>query len=79
MSAKKLTLSIVSFAILSTNLTFGDWRENAKAIKVSGGQDHTLVLTANKRPWGCGKNNSYQLGIGNNQDQKTLVRVHNPS
>jgi hypothetical protein len=77
MSIQKLTLSIVSFTVLIANLTFADWKENAKVIKVSGGEDHVLVLTANKWPWGCGANYAYQLGIGDaTDDQSTLIRVH---
>jgi alpha-tubulin suppressor-like RCC1 family protein len=79
MSLQKLTLSIASFIVLITNTTFADWRENAKVIKVSGGEDHILVLTQNKWPWGCGRNDYFQLGIGNTSDQWTLVRVHGPN
>jgi len=73
---KKLIISIVSLIILIANLTLADWKENAKAIKVSGGEDHTLVLTQNKWPWGCGANDAYQLGIGDHDNRLTLVRVH---
>ena len=66
----------VSIVILVTSPTFGDWKENAKAIDMSGGEDHTLVLTQNKWPWACGPNYAYQLGIGDNTDpRKTLLRV----
>jgi len=79
LSRTKLISIIISTTILITNLTFADWKENAKAIKVSGGENHTLVLTANKYPWACGYNYYYQLGIGNTTaDQSTLVRVHGP-
>lgn len=78
-SRKKLIIIVVPLIILIANLTFAGWKENAKAIKVSGGEDHTLVLTVNKWPWGCGVNNVYQLGIGDNQDRWTLVRVHGPN
>ncbi|MFZ0034906.1 MAG: hypothetical protein WAK60_07975 [Sedimentisphaerales bacterium] len=47
-SRKKLIVPATSLIILITNLTFADWKEKAKAIKVSGGEDHTLVLTQNK-------------------------------
>jgi parallel beta-helix repeat protein len=77
LSRTKLISIIISTTILITNLAFADWRENAKAIKVSGGENHTLVLTTNKWPWGCGFNEYFQLGIGNTTaDQLTLVRVH---
>ena len=76
MSRIKDTLVTVSIAIFITSITVAsDWRENAKAIDISGGEDHTLVLTKNKASWACGDNGWYQLGIGNNQDRKTLVRV----
>jgi len=77
-SRKKLIISIISLIIPITNLTFADWKENAKAIKVSGGEDHTLVLTQNKCPWGCGANYAYQLGIGDSYYRLTLVHVHGP-
>jgi alpha-tubulin suppressor-like RCC1 family protein len=48
----------------------------AADIKVSGGEDHTLVLTQNKWPWACGANYAYQLGIGETTEpQKTLIQV----
>ena len=72
----KQILTTVLFIIFVTSPTFADWKEGAKAIDISGGEDHTLVLTKNKWPWACGDNYWYQLGIGNNEDQKTLVRVH---
>ena len=76
MSRKKHILLIVSFIVLPTNIAIAsNWKENAKVIDISGGEDHTLVLTANKWAWGCGDNYFYQLGIGNDEDQKTLVRV----
>lgn len=52
------------------------YRGDYSKIGPAGGEDHTLVLTQNKWPWGCDHNGWYQLGIGNNQDQKTLDRVH---
>jgi alpha-tubulin suppressor-like RCC1 family protein len=75
MSGTKQILITVLLTIFVTSPTFADWKENATAIDVSGGEDHTLVLTANKWAWGCGNNYYYQLGIGNNQDHKILVRV----
>jgi alpha-tubulin suppressor-like RCC1 family protein len=79
LSRTKIIGIIISIIILITNLAFANWREDAKAIRVSGGEDHILVLTANKWPWGCGWNDFYQLGIGNTSDQWTLVRVHGPN
>jgi alpha-tubulin suppressor-like RCC1 family protein len=75
MSWTKQILIAVSFTVVAASSTLADWKENARAIDISGGEDHTLVLTQNKWPWACGDNYWYQLGIGNDQDQKTLVRV----
>jgi len=50
----------------------------AADIKVSGGENHTLVLTANKQTWACGFNWWRQLGTGDNYDRWTLVQVHGP-
>lgn len=73
MSWTKQILITVSFITLITNVTSAGWREDAQAVDISGGEDHTLILTANKWVWACGDNYYYQLGIGNNEDQKTLV------
>ncbi len=76
MSTHKHALVIGGLITLIGNgSSFGGWKDNAKGIDISGGEDHTLVLTANKWPWACGDNGWYQLGIGNNQDQKVLLRV----
>jgi len=74
-SRTKQILITVSFIIFLSSSTFADWKENAKAIAISAGEDHTLVLTKNTWVWACGDNYWYQLGIGNNQDQRTLIRV----
>ncbi len=76
MSWMKQILIIASFTVLLANIAIAsNWEENAKAIEISGGEDHTLVLTKNKWPCACGDNYWYQLGIGNDQDRSTLVRV----
>jgi len=76
-SRKKFVCIIVPLIILIPNLTLADWREDAKAIDISGGEDHTLVLTKNKWPWACGDNSWYQLGIGDDKtSQWSPVRVH---
>ena len=65
MSAKKRILIVVSLIVLAITIpSTADVADDAKAIWISGGEDHTLVLTANKVPWACGDNSSYQLGIG---------------
>ena len=74
-SGKKLITITISVIVLISNLTFADWKEDARAIKVSGGEHHTLVLTKNKFAWGCGDNSHYQLGTGDTDDRWALVRV----
>jgi len=64
--------------VILTIATLTQTTQASNPIKISGGEDHTLVLTENQFVWGCGHNGWYQLGIGNNQDQKTLARVHGP-
>ena len=78
MSRMKQIHIIVLFIVFITNIAVAsNWRENAETIDISGGEDHTLVLTRNKWPWACGPNSWYQLGIGDTtESQKTLVRVH---
>ncbi len=52
MSRMKQILVTVSIAVFITNIAIAsDWRENAQAIDVSGGEDHTLVLTKDKTVW----------------------------
>ena len=73
--ARIITISIIVLTL--TQSTIADIYDDAKVIAVSGGEDHTLVLTANKWLWGAGDNYFYQLGIGDNrQSQYFLVRVH---
>jgi len=50
----KTSLLIVSIIILNTSGT-ADILHDARAIDVSGGENHTLVLTASKSVWGCGQ------------------------
>ena len=78
MSRMKQILIIVSFIVIIANSAVAsNWREDAETIDISGGEDHTLVVTRNKWPWACGPNTWYQLGIGDTtESQKTLVRVH---
>jgi parallel beta-helix repeat protein len=82
-SRKKLIISVITLIIFTTNLALADWKENAKAIKVSGGEDHTLVLTQNNAVWVCGPNGGIGyfgvLGTGSTDPsliETTLVRVH---
>ena len=80
----KHTLVTVSIAILITTITIAsEWREDARAIDISAGENHTLVLTMNKTPWACGPNGGpgpYYgvLGTGSTNPAliaKTLIRV----
>ncbi len=83
LSRKKIVL-VTSVSIVNLNIVFAaGWKEDSKAIDISGGEDHTLVLTANKRSWACGANggSGYAgvLGTGSGSSdliQKWLVRVH---
>ena len=87
MSRSRQTSLIAVLVVLTITLaTRADYRDNSKAIKVSGGEDHTLVVTANNQAWACGPNGGYAfgyhyfgvLGTGSeywNLTQKTLVRV----
>jgi alpha-tubulin suppressor-like RCC1 family protein len=81
-------LAVATFALQAR----GDYRDDSRAIKVSGGEDHTLVLTADKGVWVCGPNGGHDydihqyyygvLGVGSDEydlDQKTLIRVHGPN
>ena len=74
---KSLTLITISIIILLTfSYAIADITDYTKSIKISGGENHTLVLTNSGNVFGCGDNYDYQLGIGNTQqDQWTLVQV----
>ena len=85
-SRKKLIAGVLSLIIVVGNVAEADWKEDAQAIDISGGEDHTLVLTADKGPWACGPNGGYAfeqyyygvLGTGSEDwglKQKTLARV----
>ncbi len=70
------TVIAILYILFITSATFANWKDDSKAIDISGGEDHTLVLTANKWSWSSGHNGWYQLGIGDTtESQKTLVRV----
>lgn len=59
----------ISIAIESIEVT--------RAVKVSGGEYHSLFLIEDKSVWGCGNNQFYQLGIGNDStDRLMLIRTH---
>ena len=72
MSWTKQILITASFIGFISSITFADWREDAQAVDISGGEDHTLVLTRNKFPWACGPNGGPGpyfgvLGTGSNE------------
>jgi len=86
-SRKKLIAGVLSLIIVVVNVTEADWKEDAQAIDISGGEDHTLVLAKNQSVWACGPNGGYTFGyhyygvLGTGSEdwdlkQKTLVRVH---
>jgi alpha-tubulin suppressor-like RCC1 family protein len=77
MSRSNSLLSILTIIFASTSYVTADIREDAKVIDVSGGEDHTLVLTHNGWAWACGLNAYYQIGIGETTSyQSWLVHVH---
>lgn len=92
MRVTQRTFIIVSLLIAIFALPMkADYRQDSKGLKVSGGEDHTLVLTADKAAWACGPNGGYEeyveyyfgvLGIDSNDrylDQHTLTRIHGPN
>jgi len=91
MSRRSTTSAIAVLTVLTIALSArANYRDGSKAIQVSGGEDHTIVLTANKWAWSCGPN-GYRvgeliyyfgvLGTGSSDPdlkQKVLVRIHGP-
>jgi len=53
---KKLILAIVSLTAITIITLTSDAAQETTATKVSGGENHTLVLTENNAVWGCGEN-----------------------
>ena len=77
---KSIAAIIMLAVVVITSSAIASPYDNSRAVVVSGGEDHTLVLTADANLWACGDNGHYQLGIGNTTtDQKLLVRVHGPN
>jgi len=85
-SRKKLIVTTSAILIITALPAFGDWKEDAQAIDISGGEDHTLVLTKDKSVWACGSNGGRAfwryyfgvLGTGSTEPgliAKTLIRV----
>ena len=73
---KKLILGILSLTVITSITVTTEAAERTRGIKVSSGEEHTIVLTEDKFVWGCGANFFYQLGIGYFGDVWTLIRVH---
>lgn len=83
---KKPTLITVSITVLLANIYVkANIINDAKGFKISGGENHTLVVTKNKSVFACGPNgDSYYgyygvLGTGSNSftlEEWTLVPVH---
>ena len=83
-----IVLLVIAIYVLPSR---GDWRDNSKALRISGGEDHTLVLTADKAAWSCGPNGGNEPGVGDYWgvlgidstdrclDQHTLTRIHGPN
>jgi alpha-tubulin suppressor-like RCC1 family protein len=84
MSSQKTTLIITSLIVLSiAPLALSDYRDDSKVIKISGGEDHSLILTSNKCLWSFGANGGDWyvgvLGTGSISDslcEYVPVRVH---
>jgi len=86
MTAEKHFICIISLIIFIVSLpALADLKDDAKIIKISGGEAHTLVLTQNNWAWACGPNGDTDpyyygvLGTGSTSSslfEKYLVRVH---
>jgi len=87
MSSYRPTLIITSLVILAiATIGFADYREDSKVIKISGGENHSLILTSNNWLWSFGYNGGSEIGsyygiLGTGSNIHTLkeytpVRVH---
>ena len=75
MSTVKWIVTVSVFIFMITASASAVIPEGAKAVQVSGGEAHTLLLTEAGFVWGCGYNEFYQLGIGSDYDKWTLIRT----
>ncbi len=77
MSRSKSVYVIVIIILLTVSLANAGPYANSRAVAVSGGETHSLVLTADANLWAAGYNSWYHLGIGDDTtEQNLLVRVH---
>jgi len=77
MSTQRSALIITSLIVLTiATFALSDYKDDSKVTKISGGEDYSLILTANKCLWGCGDNYYYQLGIGEDSPLNEYVPVH---
>lgn len=83
-SVKRFILAAV---ILTFSTTLAHPVQGSNPLKVSGGEDHTLVLAENSFVWSCGPNGGYTFGhyyygvLGTGSDvwalnEVTLIQVH---
>jgi len=88
MTGRQRTFIIVSLLVAIFALpTKADYRQDSRAIRISGGEKHTLVVTANKWAWTCGPNGGHEpagtyygvLGTGSiswSLTENSPVQVH---
>lgn len=62
LSWKKVIAALLSPIIVVGNVVEANWKENALPIAISGGEDHTLVLTNDASVWVCGPNGGNAFG-----------------
>jgi alpha-tubulin suppressor-like RCC1 family protein len=72
---KKITITIVSLLMVTCLPAAADVPDDVEVLRVSGGEKHTLVVTAAGTVWATGDNTFYQLGTGDDNDEWTLDQV----
>ncbi len=73
----KRSLAIVMFIILTLTAISNANEVCLRAIAISGGEDHTLVLMENNTVWACGSNSDGRLGIGEpGGSSNVLIQVY---
>jgi alpha-tubulin suppressor-like RCC1 family protein len=83
MKSSRILLIAGCFLILFTLVPFADAHTPIPVAKVSGGEDHTLILTEANTVWSCGYNSNsslfvptYVLGDGTDKDRYIPVQVY---